>query len=88
MEKGGACRMTPYRLNASMSSPDRFKGPGLMIGEVSVEGPIEEWPPLGREKLLGKIDPSSSGINEARQIFSRLLPQAFRRQVQSDEIEP
>lgn len=81
-------KMVPYRLNSPINGPNRFKGPGLMIGEVSVEGPMETWPYPSREKLLGNLDLSTAGIGDAREILTRLLPQAYRRPVTPDEVEP
>ena len=88
LEKNSSFKMVPYRLFAPVSGPNRFKGPGLMIGEVSVEGPIEAWPPTSRAKLLGDVDLRSAGVDEARQILWRTLPRAFRRKIQSHEVEP
>ena len=88
LEVGGCFKMTPYGLKAPTRGPDRFKGPGLMIGEVSVEGPLEEWPPVSRKALLGNINPLTATIDDAREILARLLPRAFRRRIQSLEVEP
>ena len=87
LETYGCFKIVPYRLTP-VSVPNLFKGPGLMIGEVSVEGPIEAWPPTSRAKLLGDIDPQSAGIEDARQILLRLLPRAFRRRIQPHEVDP
>ncbi len=88
LEKNGCFKMVPYRLNTPVTGPNRFKGPGLMIGEVSVEGPIEDWPPASRGKLLGNIDLRAAGVDDARQILLRLLPRVFRRRIQAHEVEP
>lgn len=87
LEMHGCYQMKPYNLSAPTQGPDRFKGAGLMIGEVSVEGPLEAWPPISRTKLLGKVDPKSATIADAEEILSRLLPRAFRRQVQPEEVQ-
>jgi Protein of unknown function (DUF1592)/Protein of unknown function (DUF1588)/Protein of unknown function (DUF1587)/Protein of unknown function (DUF1585)/Protein of unknown function (DUF1595)/Planctomycete cytochrome C len=88
LEKNGCFKMVPYRLNTPVSGPGRLKGPGLMIGEVSVEGPVEAWPPTSRARLLGNIEPGSADVEDARRILLRLLPRAFRRRIQSHEIDP
>ena len=62
LETYGCYQMKPYELSAPTQGPDRFKGAGLMIGEVSVEGPLEVWPPASRAKLLGSCDPKSATI--------------------------
>lgn len=87
LEKYGCYQFKPYELSAPTQGPDRFKGPGLMIGEVSVEGPLEAWPPVSRVKLLGNVDSKSATIDDAREIFQRLLPRAFRRPNAPEELE-
>jgi hypothetical protein len=37
--------------------------------------------------LLGDVDPRSAGADDARTIFSKLLPRAFRRPVVEEEVE-
>src|SRR5205807_1101720 len=86
-EMYGCYQMKPYNLSAPTQGPDKFKGAGLLIGEVSVEGPLEAWPPISRTKLLGKVDPKSATIADAEEIISRLLPRAFRRNVQPEEVQ-
>ena len=88
LETGGVIKMVPYRLHTPVSDPNKFEGPGLMVGEVSVEGPIEAWPPTSRAKLLENIDPRFAGIDDARQILLRLLPRAFRRKITFNEVDP
>jgi hypothetical protein len=83
----GAYQMKPYQLHAPSQGPDQFKGPGLMIGRVEVVGPLEPWPPPSRAKLLGDVDPKQATAEDARQIFARLLPRAFRRPIEADEVE-
>lgn len=87
LETDGCYLFKPYDLSAPTSGPDRFKGPGLMIGEVEVEGPLEAWPPPSRAKLLGEADPQATSLENAREILSRLLPRAFRRQTRPDEVD-
>lgn len=87
LEARGAYQMKPYRLNAPSQGPNQFKGPGLMLGEVEVIGPLEAWPPTSRTKLLAKVDPTKGTIDDVREIFARLLPRAFRRPMQPDEAD-
>ncbi|MCO6454842.1 MAG: DUF1592 domain-containing protein [Pirellulaceae bacterium] len=87
LEARGAYQMKPYQLSAPTQGPNRFTGPGLMIGEVEVVGPLEAWPPTSRVQLLGDVDPERATIEDARRIFLRLLPRAFRRPVTDDEAE-
>lgn len=88
LKKGESFQMVPYRFRPVGSGKELFNGPGLMIGEVSVEGPLEPWPPLCRKLLLGEIDPKKGSLNDAKEIVSRFLPRAFRRSVDSTEVEP
>lgn len=88
LETHGCYQMKPYDLRAPTQGPERFKGPGLMIGEVDVQGPLEAWPPPSRVKLLGDVDPKSATAEDARRILTRLLPRAFRRPVFASDVEP
>jgi len=88
LQEGDCYHAKPYRLIAPTQGDNRFNGPGLMIGEMSVEGPLEAWPPVSRKSLLGSVMPQSAGIDEAREILTRLLPRAFRRRTSQDEVEP
>lgn len=87
LEARGDYQMKPYNLQAPTQGPEQFTGPGLMIGEVEVVGPLEPWPPTSRAALLGDVDPDAATIAEARDIFTRLLPRAFRRPVEPEEID-
>ncbi len=87
LEARGAYQMKPYNLHAPTQGDKRFKGPGLVIGEVEVVGPLESWPPRSRGKLLGQIDPAKATIDDARDVFQRLLPRAFRRAAKKEEVE-
>lgn len=88
LETRGAYQMKPYNLHAPTQGEARFQGPGLMIGEVSVVGPLETWPPPSRTKLFGDVDPAKATAEQAREIFTRLLPRAFRRPCEAEEVEP
>ncbi len=90
MPAKGCYQMKPYDLRAPTTGSEerRFGGPGLMIGKVKVEGPLEAWPPPSRARLLGDVDPESGTLEDARQIFARLLPRAYRRPVSPEELTP
>ena len=87
LEISGAYQFKPYNLNAPSQGPNQFVGPGLVIGEVEVVGPLEVWPPISRVTLLGDVNPAKAGGEEARQIFARLLPRAFRRPAKEGEVD-
>jgi hypothetical protein len=84
---GGSYQMKPYGLHAPTQGPDRFKGPGLMIGEVHVVGPLEPWPPTSRAELLGDVDLEKATVDDARTIIGTLLPRALRRPVGAEDVE-
>lgn len=65
-----------------------YKGAGLFIGDIEIEGPIEPWPPTSRTELLGDLDPESGTLDDIRAILSRILPQAFRRATNETEVQP
>ncbi len=67
----------------------REKLPKLIIDWIEVEGPIyEQWPPKSHEMLLGELDPASATADDALAILTRFMPRAFRRPVETAEIEP
>lgn len=65
-----------------------YQGAGLFIGDIEIEGPIEQWPPTSRTELLGGVDPASGTLDDIRAILSRKLPQAFRRPTSEADVEP
>ncbi len=68
--------------------PDSYTGPGLFIGEIAFEGPLEPWPPASRKELLGDIDPATGTLADIRTIVQRILPLAFRRTTSAEEAAP
>jgi mono/diheme cytochrome c family protein len=62
--------------------------PGIVVGDIEVDGPLDAWPPPSRTRLLGTVDPAKGTIDDAREIFVRLLPDAFRRKTAPAEAEP
>ncbi len=67
---------------------DDYQGAGLFVGDIKIEGPLEEWPPPSRAKLLGDVDPATGSLDDIRAILSRILPQAFRRTTDDADVEP
>lgn len=67
---------------------DEYKGEGLFLGNVRIQGPIAEWPPISRAKLLGDVDPATARENELRVILTRILPGAYRRTITDADLEP
>jgi hypothetical protein len=66
---------------------NEYQGPGLFIGDISIEGPIEEWT-ASRRRLLGDIKPAQGTLEDIRSILLRTLPRAFRRPVADADIAP
>ena len=69
-------------------NPKEYQGPGLFIGDIHIEGPLEEWPPPSRAQLLGDIDPKHGTIEDIQHVFDQLLPRAFRRAVGPETVAP
>jgi hypothetical protein len=63
-------------------------GPGIVVGEIEVEGPLETWPPPSRAELLGGADPVKGTLDDARKMLTEFLPRAFRRPVAPAAVEP
>lgn len=79
-------------VSGSMPSPevlDLAKVPKLFVDWIEIEGPLyEQWPPKSHEIVLGKDKDAPQDIARVRDVFTRFLPRAFRRNVAADEVEP
>jgi hypothetical protein len=81
---------------------DNYKGPGLAVQWIEVEGPLRDsWPPSGHRLLFGDMpqapDPQQRGRVEvvsqnpaadAKRILRTFAGRAFRRAVTEDELRP
>jgi len=83
---------------------ENYKGPGLVVQWVEIEGPlIDSWPPPGHRQLFGDLqqvkvphpdDPnrrevvSQQPLADAERILRDFTRRAFRRAVTDDEIKP
>lgn len=65
-----------------------YAGAGLFLGNVDIEGPIEEWPPASRVRLLEGVDPSKGVLEDVRTIMMRIVPRAFRQATTAADVEP
>lgn len=77
----------------SRPNPELFAAkhrPTLGFDWIEVTGPLyKAWPPESTTALFHRgLDPSEFGADYAREIFSRLMPRAFRRPVAPEEIQP
>ena len=80
VEPSGTFQPKCYGTEDTRKNADTWKGAGIEIAEIVIEGPFEEWPPPSRRHLLGED-------NDARKIIERLLPKAFRRPIESVEAD-
>ncbi|MEM9481744.1 MAG: DUF1592 domain-containing protein [Verrucomicrobiota bacterium] len=62
-----------------------YTGPGLFLGDVEIEGPLEERPSPAYKTLMAGIDRANSGLAEAKTVIERLLPLAYRRPVSAED---
>ena len=60
---------------------ETYPNPGLEIGEITIQGPLEKWPPASRKKLLGNVQLKTGTWQDAEVILGRCLPRLFRRPV-------
>jgi len=83
---------------------DKYKGPGLVIQWVDIEGPLmESWPPVSHQRIFGNLkqdivpgpnDPkrrevvSQQPMVDAERILREFARRAFRRAVTDDDIKP
>jgi hypothetical protein len=97
LSPGDTIKIIPYDTISDVSHvrAANYKGPGLAVQWVEVEGPIiPSWPPESRERLFGFRDKQAPGANpgdalrDAEQILRRFLPQAFRRPITEAELKP
>lgn len=71
-------------------SLDTSDYPRVFFDWAEMEGPLyEQWPPKSTESLFtkGLEDQSLWNLDYAREIFAELLPRAFRRPVNNEEID-
>ncbi len=74
-------------VNPEFASPEAL--PKLWIEFFEVEGPLlGEWPPAGHRFLFDGVDEADGNPADARRMFLRLLPKAFRRPIDPAEAEP
>jgi hypothetical protein len=87
-EPGDMVHPKPYGTPGSVREKHLHPGPGIVIGEIEAEGPLEPWPPPSRAALWGGADPKSGTLEDARSTLARLLPRAFRRPPAPGAVEP
>ena len=88
VEPNGTFLPKCYGTEDTRKDADTYPNPGLEIGDITIEGPIEEWPPLSRFRLLGEVNPKTGTLSDVNAILERVLPRAFRRPVDPGEVAP
>ena len=88
VEAGGTFQPKCYGTRDTRKNADTYAEPGIEIGDITIEGPLEEWPPPSRAKVLGDADSRAGTLDDARAILGRILPHAFRRKTALDEVDP
>jgi hypothetical protein len=72
-----------------VSATEYSKSPGLAIEWIEVEGPLHaEWPPPSHRRLFGDLDLTKGTLADAEQVLRRVLPLAFRRSIEGDDVQP
>ena len=78
--------------NQSINTTDgaaEYKGPGVAVMPVRVEGPIHpSWPPAGHKRIFGTLDLKKATAADAEKPLTELARRAFRRPVAPAEIKP
>ncbi|HVE38546.1 MAG TPA: DUF1592 domain-containing protein [Planctomycetota bacterium] len=85
---GEAIQPAPSAMAFQVRDASMPPRPGVVVGDIEVEGPLEAWPPPSRTRLFGGVDPAKGTVDDARAIFTRLLPEAFRRTTAPGDAEP
>ena len=81
---------------------ENYKGPGLVVQWVDIEGPLHEsWPPPGHRKVFGDLRQaptagdrnrlevvSKEPLADAERLLKDFMRRAFRRPVTDDEVKP
>ncbi len=71
---------------AILLHPD--KAPRLILDWIEIEGPLhDQWPPKSHQTLFFRPADSPKTVEYAREMFTRFLPKAFRRPVETEEVD-
>jgi mono/diheme cytochrome c family protein len=97
MAAGESLRVFPFETVKHYGKiPQKVAEPGLVVHGVEVDGPIHDvWPPLPTTRLLGnQVDARATRADaeatrtQAKAIFRKFAPRAFRRPVTDEELTP
>lgn len=66
-----------------------YKGPGLAVQWIEVEGPIlPTWPPESQRRVFGNVDPKAAKPADAETLLRDFVPRAFRKPATDAQIRP
>ena len=93
LPKKGSIKIQTYRLGKhGLDKPDlvtAYMGPGVAIARVEVEGPLNaSWPPPSHKQLFQDLDFKTATFTDAEKVLRAFAPRAFRRPVESADIQP
>jgi hypothetical protein len=108
MEPMMSITILPYGLPSSRAirevGAEDYKGPGLAVHGIEVEGPLHDtWPPAGHRRLFGDLPQGPAPIHnqakrvevvskapesDAGRILRDFVRRAFRRAVTADDVNP
>lgn len=84
---GDGFSIVPFGIGRTrVGKEPRYPGPGLLLKDYHVEGPLESNLSEGFRELMCGADLKTGTAADARRILTRLLPKAFRRPVTEEEI--
>ena len=80
---GDTIRIIPYGVPENWKNvnprvqPEEFKGAGLGVHWIEVEGPNAPWPPVSYTRLLGQVSLDKGSLADAEIILRRFAPQSL-----------
>lgn len=88
VEPGGTFQPKCYGTKDTRKDADTYPEPGIEIGDITIEGPLEKWPPESRSKLLGNVDPQRGTLDDVQAILEPYVARAYRRPVNAADMQP
>jgi len=85
-EPGGTFLPKCYGTIDTRKDADTYPEPGIEIGDITIEGPLESWPPESRIKLLGDVKLDTGKMDDLKKIVTKILPEVFRRPIHRGEV--
>ena len=84
---GDGFSIVPFGIGRTrVGKEPHYPGPGLLLKDYHVEGPLESNLSAGYRELLCGADLKTGTVADARKILARLLPRAFRHPVSDEQI--